>query len=177
MGTSSRRLSKLLTNGASSDMTVDGSSSAVSFTLDPPDNTTFYIHQLTLTIHSTGMDLGTAAELRNFGAVAAALTNGIRVFETRGTTPVQVDFFPSPVKRITDFYRYLDLMGQTAIRGHTDGVAAGTDFLSVTIGWAPGRELVLRSTHPDLLTVYIQDDLTSLTLFEAHAVGRQTFEG
>ena len=176
MGTTSRRLSKLLTNGASSDMAVNGSGSPVSFTLDPPENTTYYVHQLILTIHSTGMDLSHATEMQKFGAVGAALTNGVRVFETRGMTPVQVDFFPTPVKRISDFFRYFDLMAQNDVRGHTDGIAPGTDSLSVVIGWAPGRELVLRSTHPDLLTVYIQDNLTSLTLFEAHAIGRQTFE-
>tara|TARA_R110000824_G_scaffold373443_1_gene563847 strand:- start:1249 stop:1782 length:534 start_codon:yes stop_codon:yes gene_type:complete len=176
MGTSSRRLSKLLTNGTSTDMTVNGSSTAVSFTLDPPPGVTYYVHQLILTIHSTGMDLATVAEIANFGAVGAALSNGIRVFESRGTPPVLVELFPTPVKRITDFYRYLDLMGQNDVRAHTDGIASGTDSFSVAIGWAPGRELVLRDSHADLLTVYVQDNLTSLTLFEAHAIGRQTQE-
>tara|TARA_R100000008_G_scaffold72079_2_gene50097 strand:- start:3514 stop:4041 length:528 start_codon:yes stop_codon:yes gene_type:complete len=168
-----RQLSVLLaTSGGSADLTVDGSSSAVSFTLSAPADVTYSINRLVLAIHSTNMDLGTAADFQKFGAVGAALTNGIRIFESRGTPAVNVELFPAPVKRIADFYRYVKAHASAHIRGHTDGVSAGVDSLSVVLDLGP-NPIVLRPNFPDVLTAYVQDDLTSLALFEVHAIGKQ----
>lgn len=173
MSRTSRRLSALLTSAAgSADMTVDGSSTPVVFTLDPPAGVIYVVQQVILTLHSTSMDLTSAADLRVFGA-SGTLSNGIQMYESRGTPAVEVQVFPTAVKRVVDFYRYLDLGVGDHIRGHTDGISAGTDFLSVAIGWDSGRELTLRSTEPDLLTLKVRDDLSGLTLFEAHAIGKQ----
>mgnify|MGYP003660116145 CR=1 FL=1 len=175
MGRSGRRLSKLLANGASTTLAVNGSSTPVTFTLAPGNQVGYEVRALVLTFHSTAMDLGAAADMRVLGA-AGLLTNGIRVYESRGTPAVEVDIFPTPVKATVQFFRYATWSGAgVQVSGHTDGVAAGTDALSVTISWPIEDPLTLRSRSADTLTVRIADNLTGLALFEAHAVGRQFF--
>ena len=174
MARSGRRLSVLLDNGGSTAMNVNGSVSPVTFTLDPGAQVAYRIYALVLTIHSTGMDLGTPADFQNFGAVGAALTNGIRIFTTRGNPAVNVELFPTPVKRLSDFYRYTTWPDSgSQISGQTDGVSAGTDVVRITLSWPVIDPLELRSRSSDKLTVRIADNLTSLALFEAHAIGTQ----
>jgi hypothetical protein len=168
-----RLLSTLLDNSSSTDMTVNGSSTPVTFTLTAAENTTYYVRYLTLTVHSSSMDLSSAADMRVFGA-AGALSNGVQVYERRGPPNVDVDLFPSPIKSLVDFFRYASWSGSgVQVSGHTDGVAAGTDTVSITYTWPENRPLTLRSGTNDTLTVNVRDDLTGLTLFEAHAVGTQ----
>ena len=173
MGRSGRRLSLLLANGGSTAMNVNGASTPVEFTLDPGSQLAYRVYALVLTIHSTGMDLA-AADFPIFGAVGAALTNGIRVFTSRGSPVVNVELFPTPVKKLSDFYRYTMWPEAGAqISGQTDGVASGTDVVRVVLSWPISDPLELRSRSTDKLTVRIADNLTSLALFEAHAIGTQ----
>ena len=172
MAKNPRILSKLFSNGASTVMAVDGSSTAVSFTLEPPSNVAYVVDALILTFHSTSMDLSSATELRVLGA-AGALTNGIRLFETKGIPSVEVDMFPTPVKRLVDFYRYSSWSGSgVQVSGHTDSIAAGTDHVSVTITWS--SPIRLWSNNGDKLTVEVSDNLTGLAVMEAHAIGTQS---
>tara|TARA_R100000008_G_scaffold86334_1_gene78968 strand:+ start:1326 stop:1859 length:534 start_codon:yes stop_codon:yes gene_type:complete len=172
MGKNFRLLSKQLLNSSSSaSMNVDGSSTAVEFTLSPPSGVTFEVTDLILTIHSSGMDLATASELRVFGA-SGALTNGIKLTEKKGSPIVSVEVFPAPVKKIIDLYRYTSWSGSgVKIVGKTDGIAAGTDHLVATVSWP--KPLTIRPNSLDSLVLTVQDDLSGLTLFEAHAVGTQ----
>tara|TARA_R110000751_G_scaffold22447_2_gene63315 strand:+ start:716 stop:1171 length:456 start_codon:yes stop_codon:yes gene_type:complete len=147
-------------------MAVNGSVTPVLFTLSPGTQITHQVQKLVLTLHSTSMDLTAAADVRVLGA-AGALANGIRVYESRGAPTVDVDIFPTAVKKLVDFYRY------GTVIGYTDGIAAGTDVVSITIEWPEDDPLVLRSRSTDTLTVRIADNLAGLALFEAHAIGRQ----
>jgi|TARA_R110000787_G_scaffold79047_1_gene172831 hypothetical protein len=172
MARSGRRLSKLLTNSGSGDMTVDGSSTAVEFTLSAPSRVTYYVDMLVLTIHSTSMDLSRPTDHRVFGA-AGLLPNGLKVTETHGSPIVDVEIFPSPVLRLADFFRYSTWSGAgIQMSGHAGAIAAGTDLLSVTISWPD--PLLVRANGEDKLTVTVQDDLSGLVLAEAHAVGTQS---
>ena len=174
MPKSFRQLSKLLTDSSSADMTVNGSATAVNFVLQPPTGVLFRVHSLILTFHSTSMDLSSAVDQRVFGA-SGLLTSGLKVFHTRGQPLVDVDVFPTTVKRLVDFYRYSSWSGSgVQVSGHTDGVAAGTDHLVVAISWGESTPLEIRPNSVDALTVRVQDDLSALTLFEAHAIGVQS---
>jgi hypothetical protein len=153
-------------------MTVDGSSTPVTFTAGPISGVTYEIYGLVLTIHSTGMDLGTASELRVFGA-AGALSTGIKIIEDIGST-VDIDVFPTPVKKLVDFYRYASWSGNgVQVVGHTDAIAAGTDSLVVVLSWSEDDPLVLEPPNTETIGLKVSDNLSSLTLFEAHIFGRQ----
>ena len=171
-----RHYSKLLTNSSSSSaMNVNGSSTPVSFTLTPPASVTVYVYELILTVHSTGMDFSSASELRNFGAVGAALTTGVTVFESKGSPAVNVDLLPSPWKRMADTYRYTSWVnGAQQLVAVTDSIAAGTDLLTLTLSWDRDHPIVLTPNNNGILTVKVSDNLTSLALFEAHAIGTQS---
>ena len=168
-----RHYSKLLTNSSSSSaMNVNGSSTAVSFTLTPPASVSVYVYELILTVHSTGMDFSSAAELRNVGA---ALSNGVTVFESKGSPAVNVDLLPSPWKRMADTYRYASWVnGAQQLVAVTDSIAAGTDMLTLTLSWDRDHPIVLTPNNNGILTVKVSDNLTSLALFEAHAIGTQS---
>ena len=152
-------------------MRVDGSSTPVAFVLSPPTNVSYGITQIVLTVHSTGMDLATASELRTFGA-SGALSTGITIFESRGAPAVNVQLLPTPLKTVAGVFRSSQWgpSGGPFVIGHTDAIAAGTDSLSFVINTGP---ITLRKNTADLLTVLISDDLTGLALFEAHAIGVQ----
>jgi len=149
-------------------MKVDGSVTPVDFTFSGKKAAVRYITEVVLTIHSTGMDLSAAAELRTLGA-AGLLGTGIRLFVTQAGLPVaELDLFQSPVTKMVDFYRYGVQVG------HVDSIAAGTDEVVVTISWPVEAPLTLRSGFEDALTLKVSDDLTGLALFEGDVRGWAT---
>lgn len=167
-----RRFSDLFDTAAGSAvMKVDGSSTAVSFTVGPLPTATRKITDVILTIHSTGASLTTASELRVFGA-SGALTNGLRLFTTR--KGVDVDLWPTAVKKLADLYRYPGWKNPNdTVSGTADAIAAGTDLVIYHLQFPIEYPVVLRNNTADLLTFKVQDDLTGLALLEAHAIGWQ----
>lgn len=154
----------LATAAGSSDLGVDGSVTEVDFVAGAPAAKIHWVTEVRLTLHSSLMKLD-SNEIRRFGPAAAApgLTNGLRLIARQNGA--EVDLWTSAgVKNLGDFYRYSE-----TVQGVTDGVSAGVDFvvvrliLPVPIGLYPGSK--------DQVILRIQDDLTTLTLFEAVCLG------
>lgn len=165
-----RRISsKLLDSASSASMNVDGSVTPVEFTFTGREGATRLITEVVLTLHSTAMDLSSAAEMRIFGSVGSTLSNGLRLFVNQSGLPVaELDLWTSPVVRMVDFYRYGD------VSGHVDSIAAGTDQLVVTFSWPVEAPLTLRRGTDDYLSLKVSDNLTSLGLFEGNVYGWAT---
>lgn len=123
-----------------------------------------WITEVRLIHHDSNMKLD-SNELRRFGSSAASpgLTNGVRLIVQQNGQETEV-FTPSGVKNIGDYYRYAE-----TVTGITDGISAGVDFLAIRmcftqpVGLYPGSQ--------DKVIIRIQDDLSSMTLFETVAIG------
>lgn len=158
----------LLTDSSgSSDMAVDGSSTAVEFKASASTTEIRWISELRLVFNSTSMNIDNI-ESRRFGAAAAApgLTNGLLLQSCQGG--VCIDIFVSPVQTIADFERYVS----TASRGivcRVDAVAAGTDFFMATIAFQEPVGLYPRTD--DYISITVQDDLSAIDLFESQVAG------
>ena len=163
-----RRVSALLLNGASTAMAVNGSVTPAEFSYTGRVSAARLITEVVFTLQSTGADLTAVAELRTLGA-AGLLTNGIRLYVTQtGLAVPELDLLQAPVKQVLDFYRY------GVVSGHTDGVAAGTDQVIVTLSWPQEAPLTLRVGTEDTLTCKIADNLSGLALFSAEVRGWST---
>ncbi len=172
-----RLFSAFLTTAAGSqDMTVDGSTTAQLFrvTADTAaDPKLRAIHSIRLTIHDSQMKID-SNEIRRFGSAAAApgLTNGLKLSVSQGGTITEL--FADPVQSVSDFYRYSggpSVAAAAAIHNVVDGVAAGTDIVYVQIE-IPAPVLLYPGSL-DYVGITVQDDLTTITLLEAQALGTQ----
>ena len=159
----------LQTSAASSDMTIDGSSTAVDFYVQGAGDRIKTITQLRTLLHANAIKI-TGVEARGFGTqhTAPGLTNGLKLFATQGG--VEHDLFVSNIVVIGDFYTYADVNGITYDEG---AVAANVDLLMMTMTLQAPIKLHMGSD--DRLTMRIQDDLShaNYALFETYYFGYQ----
>lgn len=161
--------SQLTDSAGSESLAVDGSTTAVRFSVEAAQDRIIWVHEVRLIIHSTQANI-TNVEARRFGAAASSpgLTNGFQLIACQRN--VETELFLAPVTTIGGFERYAASTGR-GIVNNLDAIAAGTDFLMVTvpmiapIGLFPGSG--------DLIYIDIQDDLTALALFEVDVFGVQ----
>ena len=165
-----RQTTGLLTTAAgSSDMTVDGSSTAVEFTLGASSTDLCRISEFRMVFHDSQMVI-TSNESRRFGSAASSpgLTNGLTLnVEQAGIT---ANLFANPVVAIGNFYRYARSWGGSGIVNDAAAISASVDYLGVTL-YLPFAPIVLFPGSQDRIVLTVQDDLTSLTLFEVQYYG------
>lgn len=163
-----------LDNSNDDNMAINGSpTSARSFDVLPEVDRIKWVTELRLVFHSSGMRLGSNEE-RNFGAVGAALTNGLRLVVLMDRN--EIDMFTDPVTRVGDFYQYAGGAGRglgvdTGLVNSVDGISAGVDLLVVSI--VLPFPIGLHPESGDRMYMVVQDNLTSLTLFETSYYGWQ----
>jgi hypothetical protein len=146
-------------------MNVNGSVSPVEFVLEPGIDLVL-INEVRLVFHSTNMNIE-SNESRRFGAATAPntpLPNGIEFVVVQAG--VQTNPLLEPVTVIGDFIRYADTDG---IINNVDAIAAGTDLLMVVV--TTNIPIALLPFTGDKLSITINDDLTSLALFETQVSG------
>ena len=148
--------------GFSGVLNVDGSSVAVEREVTPTTGQLWWVTEVRLTIHSTGMRLDND-ETQVFGA-AGLLTNGLRLAVALGGTDSEV-FSSNGVKNISEFFKYA-----ASVTGITGGVSSpNTDFLVVRITF--DQAIGLDPSTSDRIFLEVRDNLTSLATFTANARG------
>lgn len=156
----------------STDLTIDGSATAVEFTFSPDAEKMVRVQSMRLVFHSSNMDIS-SNESRRFGPVIApGLANGIKLEADQGgvLTPI----FLSPVQVLGDFYRYAggSVVGiNTGIVNDRDAISAGVDFFMILV--VLPVPVILFPGSSDRIVLTIQDDLTGITLFEVQGYGTQ----
>lgn len=146
-------------SAASNDMAVDGSSTAVPYTVVCPQTGAVELVRINAVIVDGGIKYG------EFGGMGAALTNGLEI------KAFSVDD--------TEVFDFLD--GETIKTNEDWGALAGVDNVSFPAAGDdsfPVRWTIAKSgasvqlTPGDYLRVLIQDDLTGLTKFTMMAQGK-----
>ena len=162
----------LSTPGGVTAMAVDGSTTPVEFSLNATSDTVLRILEMRLVFHATTMDI-IGVESRRFGPATAAKTplpNGLELRVTQEGVTTQL--FLTPVKVIGEFYRYSGSASggiSSGIVSDKDAVDAGIDLLVVQI--VMPTSLALYPGTIDNITLIVNDDLTSLDLFETQFYG------
>jgi len=151
---------KFLRNTSNSEeMSVDGSSTAVIFSISPGANVSWDVYRCSIHIVDASVSHG------DFGGIASGITNGIKVEVLDGDDNQLFDF--------TDDFT-IKTNGQW---GHLAGIdvfiqtTAGDDLLIVR--WTINRSgEPLRLNGTDKLAFTVQDDLTPLTHMAVMTQGR-----
>jgi hypothetical protein len=156
-----------LTNNESdsSDLTVDGSSTPVEFSVDAESDRILTILQLRFLHHSKTMKMDSGLEPRTFG-VAGLLATGLELEADQDglTTSIWSD----PVTNTADYWTYCDAGSLVNL---VDGIAATVDYmLQIQTLLEP---VVLMPGTKDRVVLRVNDDLSSLTLFEVFVFGIQ----
>lgn len=165
---------QFLTNGGaatdSSDMIVDGSSTNVNFFVPANTNNDRYITVLSFVI----ADVGNFAQ-NEFGNLGSALTNGCRLFYTRGAGE-EIDIHDT-LKTNFDFTRLA--LGRPAF-GSTTDTFRGTNFVGTAEVMLPVVDLKefmppfgikLDVGTNQRITLRVKDALAGLTTFDCIAYG------
>lgn len=151
-----------LTNAAgSSNLNVNGSVTAVDFSVRAETGVTKWITGFDVLFEDGQMDMSTT-EFRRFADAAATLTNGILIFAEQSgvTTNIAVD----PIQVMGDFFNYAD-----SYVNLVNAVAANTDFLRWT--FMLDKPIVIPAGTQDRFVFRIRDDLTAMNSFKVIARG------
>lgn len=151
-----------LTNAAgSSNLNVNGSVTAVDFSVRAETGVTKWITGFDVLLEDGQMDMSTT-EFRRFADAAATLTNGILIFAEQSgvTTNIAVD----PIQVMGDFFNYAD-----SYVNLVNAVAANTDFLRWT--FMLDKPIVIPAGTQDRFVFRIRDDLTAMNSFKVIARG------
>lgn len=151
-----------LTNAAgSSNLNVNGSVTAVDFSVRAETGVTKWITGFDVLFEDGQMDMSTT-EFRRFADAAATLTNGILIFAEQSgvTTNIAVD----PIQVMGDFFNYAD-----SYVNLVNAVAANTDFLRWT--FMLDKPIVIPAGTQDRFVFTIRDDLTAMNSFKVIARG------
>lgn len=151
-----------LTNAAgSSNLNVNGSVTAVDFSVRAETGVTKWITGFDVLFEDGQMDMSTT-EFRRFADAAATLTNGILIFAQQSgvTTNIAVD----PIQVMGDFFNYAD-----SYVNLVNAVAANTDFLRWT--FMLDKPIVIPAGTQDRFVFRIRDDLTAMNSFKVIARG------
>lgn len=140
---------------------VDGSTTPVEVKLEKDPTKFKMITEVKFIIESTGLSIARPSESGRFGS-AGLLPNGIRMcIEQDG---VKQDIFPQYLCMLSDFLIYMDDWSNVE--------SAGANGLDLFIGKVVFREPVyIPPDSNDHFCITIQDDLTSLTRFQALFIG------
>jgi len=159
-------------SSGSTDLNVDGSAVTQIFSIDSEVGKIKYICSLRLIFNDTFMKIDNS-ESRRFGSAATSpgLTNGLTLTVSQGGIITEV--FTSPVKAIGDFYRYAGGQGtpSAGIVNDEGSIGPNIDFLMAAIEFP--KPVVLPAGVIDNISIKVQDDLTSIDLFEVIASGFQ----
>lgn len=151
-----------LTNSAgSSNLNIDGSVTAVDFSIRAQSGITKWITGFDVLFEDGQLDMSTT-EFRRFGDAAATLTNGILIFAEQSgvTTNIAVD----PIQIMGDFFNYAD--GYINL---INAIAANTDFLKWT--FMLDKPIVIPAGTQDRFVFRIRDNLTAMNSFKVIARG------
>lgn len=151
-----------LTNAAgSSNLNVNGSVTAVDFSVRAETGVTKWITGFDVLFEDGQMDMSTT-EFRRFADAAVTLTNGILIFAEQSgvTTNIAVD----PIQVMGDFFNYAD-----SYVNLVNAVAANTDFLRWT--FMLDKPIVIPAGTQDRFVFTIRDDLTAMNSFKVIARG------
>jgi len=153
----------LVDAGESSDMNVDGSVTPVEFSTTQLSEQVVHVQELRFIFHDSQLNMD-SNEARRFGSAAGlgGLTNGLTGFLVQGGQ--QFDIIIDPIAHMGQFFTYNE-----GIRNVIDGIAVGTDLLVWIFQFSV--DLTLPDGTLDKLTIVVNDDLTSMTLFKAVVVG------
>ena len=148
---------KELSNGITSDMSVNGSVTPVDFFVQPPVDEVWYIAKWMLYLQD-----GKGFDITTWGS-NGALTNGLDLkVEVNGVTVNQLDF---PVKHNGDIARIAYDMQLHEFGNGDDILTAQWSFTEM------GQFLRLDGATNDKLIVTVQDDLTGITTQHIHIQG------
>lgn len=151
-----------LTNSAgSSNLNIDGSVTAVDFSIRAEPELTKWITGFDVLFEDGQLDMSTT-EFRRFGDAAVTLTNGILIFAEQSgvTTNIAVD----PIQIMGDFFNYAD--GYINL---INAIAANTDFLKWT--FMLDKPIVIPAGTRDRFVFRIRDNLTAMNSFKVIARG------
>lgn len=151
-----------LTNSAgSSNLNIDGSVTAVDFSIRAQSGITKWITGFDVLFEDGQLDMSTT-EFRRFGDAAVTLTNGILIFAEQSgvTTNIAVD----PIQIMGDFFNYAD--GYINL---INAIAANTDFLKWT--FMLDKPIVIPAGTQDRFVFRIRDNLTAMNSFKVIARG------
>lgn len=155
-------LREYLTNSAgSSNLNIDGSVTAVDFSIDSDITVTKWITGFDVLFEDGQLDMSTT-EFRRFGDAAVTLTNGILIFAEQSgvTTNISVD----PIQIMGDFFNYAD-----SYVNLINAIAANTDFLKWT--FMLDKPIVIPAGSQDRFVFRIRDNLTAMNSFKVIARG------
>lgn len=145
-------LVKKLTNGSSSDMAVNGSTTNVTFDAGPGAGIIWYIFEIGFSIDDSGNNT-----LGSFGAIATGLTNGLTINQVINSTTYEFTVIKNNldiVETFTDHY----------IRGVANSFLNSTNFFS---GKVELREPVtLVGDDGDTIDTIVKDNLTGVNVLE-----------
>lgn len=159
----------LLNSSSSKDLNVDGSVTPVEFSVSSEDGKVLYVTHIRVLLNGTYFEMGTQ-DFRRFGTATtggAALTNGITLQAIQGG--VTTDLFADPITRTGDFFNYSD-----DYINLYNAVGSQEDFLSFDFDFE--QPIVLPEAVEDKLVMTINDDLTSIDLFQVIVRGWQEVE-
>ena len=131
----------------SQNQAVDGSTTPVSFKIQPEDDRIKFITDLRMVINGTGCEIETN-DFRDYSAsYTAGLTNGIELNIVQ--SGVETALFIEPIKTIGDYLNYADTYTNIV-----NSISAQSDFLSVDIHFsqpialAPGTNDYIDFVYP-----------------------------
>lgn len=148
-----------LTNGSSSSMTVDGSSTPVEFTWSPPSSQTWYLQTIEMLLIDPGtMDAG------DFGSISGSLSNGVLVtIRSQGTLYTIVN-----LQTNADLSLLFGGGGTGSNSGSIFDSAGFLDSSDIFRGSkAFSSPIILQNSTSDFVKITIRDNLTSLSHFRA----------
>lgn len=151
-----------LTNAAgSSSLNVDGSVTAVDFSVRADPEVTKWITGFVVLFEDGQLDMSTT-EFRRFGDAAATLTNGLLIFAEQSgvTTNIAVD----PIQIMGDFFNYAD-----SYVNLVNAIAANTDFLRWS--FMLDKPIVIPAGSQDRFVFTVRDNLTAMNSFKVIARG------
>jgi hypothetical protein len=150
-------------NGASADLSVNGSVTPVEFAIDAHATYDKYIKAIYFHIEAKGMNPGTA-EGRNFSTLNALTTGLILSWSVGGNT---YTYAGDPIKKTHDFYTWAQ--GEQNVTFDADAVAATVDYFGAHIQF--NGTVKLNAGSADKAYITVADDLSTadITLLEVHA--------
>jgi hypothetical protein len=152
------------TNSASStNLNINASVNYQDFSIKSQQNSNIFITGFKIILNSSSMNISTN-QIRKFGSVGSALTNGISCFVIQ--SGIITNIFSAAVKSIGDFLTY-----SNDYENFIDAVSIGIDYLNFDIIFE--TPISIPEGISDLITIRIQDDLSSLNLFQVLARGYQ----
>lgn len=165
---------RLVNSSASSDMAVDGSSTAVDFYVEPSEDFDAYIAVLNFQVGDAG-----GLRLDHFGGLGAALTNGIQIFyQTLDSGSIDIhEGIKTNLEFIRTGYDTFPIGDTTnAFRAETQGGGAEDSYLPImdlSKIFKLQYGIRLRKATNDRVVVRVRDNLTGLTTFDCIATGLQ----